>query len=315
MRKYFIPLLVCLSLVLTSCGSDDTKDMPVKENNETPITETSGKYTNGEKEKFTKGNYPRIDGSTATIPLSRAMAKELLGMSEEEAKDYVKHNTTHEAYMRLIQGEADIIFVTEPSIDELTIAKDAKVELEIIPVVKEGFVFLVNTNNPIESLTIEQLQDIYQGKIKNWIEVGGKDAEIIAYQRDPNSGSQTLMEQIVMKGLKIIEAPRNVIEEMGSLIDRIAQYDNAENALGYSVYFYAKSMYNKDTIKLIAVDGVAPSNKTISSGEYPFTSAYYAVIRKTEAKDSAARSLLNWVLSEEGQKVAEDAGYATLEVK
>jgi phosphate transport system substrate-binding protein len=262
---------------------------------------------------FNKKSYPRVDGSTATIPLSQNIAGKLLSMTPEESKQFIKHNTTHNAYVNLIEGKADIIFVTEPSIEELELAKKAGIELEVVPVVKEAFVFLVNKENPVDTISVKQLQDIYQGKIKSWRELGGPDKEIIPYQRPDNSGSQTNMLNMVMKGLNIMDAPKALKPaEMSGLIEVIAAYDNSDKAIGYSVYYFANSMYNKETIKFVKVDGIEPNNETIKSGEYPFTSAYYAVLKKTEIEDSSARRLLAWVLSDEGQKLAEQSGYVPL---
>jgi len=267
------------------------------------------------KPEFTKETYPKVDGSTATIPLSQNIAKELLSLSKEDAEKFIKHNTTHNAYVNLIDGKADIIFVTEPSADELKLAKDKGIELEVVPVVKEAFVFLVNKSNPVDGISVQQLQDIYQGKIKNWRELGGEDKEIIAYQRPQNSGSQTIMENQVMKGLKIADAPKELKpSEMEGLIKVIASYDNSDRALGYSVYYYANSMYSKDTIKFLKLNGVEPNNKNISSGSYPFASAYYAVLNKKLPVDSNARKLLKWILSDDGQKLAETSGYVPLKV-
>jgi phosphate transport system substrate-binding protein len=124
------------------------------------------------------------------------------------------------------------------------------------------------------------------------------------------------MEQIVMKDSIIITPPATmIVTGMGELIESVAKYDNSKKALGYSVYYYAKSMYNRDTIKLIGVDGVFPDNKSISSGKYPFTSAYYAVIRKSEKPNSPQRKLITWILSREGQKIAETAGYVPMGVE
>jgi phosphate transport system substrate-binding protein len=267
------------------------------------------------KPDFTKGTYPKVDGSTATIPLSEAIAADIIGLSKDEVKKFTKHNTTHNAYINLIDGKADIIFVTEPSRDELKYAKSKNVELEVVPVVREGFVFLVNTENPIKSLTTKQIVAIYQGKIKNWKEVGGKNKDILAYQREANSGSQTLMEKSVMKGLPMLDAPKNVVQGMEGLIENIAKYDNSERAIGYSVFYYAKTMYNKNTIKFIAVDNIIPDSRTISTGNYPFTSAYYAVIKKSEPNNSPGQELLNWILSKDGQKLCEKAGYIPLKVR
>lgn len=259
---------------------------------------------------FTKADFPRIDGSTATYPLSIEMGKELLGLDETGAKGFITHKTTHNAYVHLIHGDADIILVTPPSPEELALAKEKGVELEVIPVCKEGFVFLVNRENPVNNLTVKQVQDIYQGKITNWKEVGGEDSPIIAYQREPNSGSQTLMEATVMKGLKMAAAPKEVlVYGMGELIDRVADYSNAKNALGYSVYYYATKMYGNRAIKLLSINGTAPGKQTIKDDSYPFTVGYYAVLRKDEPADSSARRLLRWLLGEEGQALVDRAGF------
>jgi phosphate transport system substrate-binding protein len=262
---------------------------------------------------FSKATYPRVDGSTATIPLSENLAAELLSLTTAEAKSFIKHNTTHNAYVNLIDGKADIIFVTEPSVDELQLAKKQGIELEIVPVVKEAFVFLVNQQNSVDVISSRQIRAIYQGLLKNWKELGGPDKAIIAYQRPDNSGSQTLMQSLVMKDLQLMPAPTELKPaEMSGLIEVIASYDNSDQAIGYSVYYYANSMYSKDTIKFVQVDGIEPNNKTISSGTYPFTSAYYAVLKKSEPVDASSRKLLAWLLSVDGQRLAESSGYVPL---
>jgi phosphate transport system substrate-binding protein len=262
---------------------------------------------------FTRETYPRVDGSTVTIPLSVDMAAELMQISLEEAGQFVVHNKTHPAYVNLLEGNADIIFVTEPSEDELALAAEKGIELEVVPVVKDAFVFVVNVANPVSTLTVEEIQGIYQGQIVSWQEVGGADREIIAYQRPRNSGSQTLMENLVMNGLTLVEPPVDQIPEgMGDLVERVAGYDNAERALGYSVYYYANAMYNQETMKFLRVNGIAPEKETISKGTYPFTIAYYAVLRKAEPEGSPARKLLEWLLGQRGQELAEESGYVPL---
>ena len=286
MKRILLVVTIVTALILSSC--------------------TSGAAS----PKFTKDNYPKVDGSTATIPLSENIAAKLLTLTPEEGKAFIKHNTTHNAYVNLLAGKADIIFVTEPSIGELDLAKKAGIELEVVPVVKEAFVFLLNKKNPVDSISVKQIQEIYQGKIKNWKDLGGPDKEILPYQRPENSGSQTIMLNMVMKGINIMDAPKELKPaEMEGLIEVIASYDNSDRAIGYSVYYFANSMYNKETIKFVKVDGIEPNNETIKSEKYPYTSAYYAVMKKTEAKDSNARKLLAWILSVEGQKLAEQSGY------
>ena len=179
--------------------------------------------------------------------------------------------------------------------------------------VSEGFVFLVNKANPVDSLTVEQIRDIYAGRVTNWQEVGGSDEPIMAFQRPENSGSQTGMLDLVIGADELMAAPtEKVVAEMGALIDAVASYDNAKNAIGYSYYYYATDMWLNDEIKLLAVNGVAPDKTTISDGAYPITTAYYAVTRSDLRSDDSAQVLLNWILSSEGQQVAEEAGYVKL---
>ncbi len=262
---------------------------------------------------LTLEDYPKVDGSTATIPLSEAFGAAVTGMSVEEVRQYIVHNTTHNAYVNLIDKRADIIFVTSPSEEELTYAEQSGIELEVVPIVSEGFVFLTSKDNPVKDLSFRQIKDIYSGKITNWKDAGGEDKRIIAYQRQPNSGSQTGMLDLVIGPDEIMDAPtEKIIAEMGALVDAVAVYTNEEDAIGYSYFYYVTDMWKNDKVKLMAVDGVYPDKDTISDGSYPIQTAYYAVMRSDERSDSNARKLLEWILSEQGQQVAEEAGYVKL---
>ena len=231
----------------------------------------------------------------------------------EEARTYVLHNKTHKAYLNLIEGKADIIFVTYPSADELAYAKEKAVELTITPVVSEGFVFLTHKDNPVDNLTLKQIRGIYSGKITNWNQVGGKNQEIIPYQRPENSGSQTGMLDLVISADEIMKAPtEKTVAEMGALIDAVASYGNEENAIGYSYYYYATDMWLNEDVKLLSVNGVAPTKGSISDRTYPITTAYYAVTCNDLNPDATAQQLLDWLLTPEGQQLAEEAGYVKL---
>jgi phosphate transport system substrate-binding protein len=329
-RNSILTCSVMFSIIMTGCSesekarTDATASASVTTKTSIPVITTSASVvaspivpksepTPTNSLGITREDFKRLDGSTATIPLTEAAAADLLGINSEEARKVIHHNTTHFAYERLIKKEADIIFVTEPSEGELALAKDSNVEIEVVPVVKDAFVFLVNKKNAVESLTVKQIQDIYSGKLTNWNQVGGKTGGILAYQRPENSGSQTLMLSKVMKGIPMVKPEKNMEPAgMGDLIEVVAGFDNSEFALGYSVYYYANTMYTRDTIKLIGVDGVKPDPSAIKSDKYPLTSAYYAVVRKNEPEGTFASKLLKWILSEQGQKVAEKAGYIPL---
>ena len=258
---------------------------------------------------FTEEEYPKVDGSTATIPLAEAFEKDFTGLDEVE----INHSKTHQAYVNLVDGNADLILVVEPSEDEIEYAEEKNVELQYDKVVNEGFVFFVNADNPVDSLTIEEIQKIYSGEITNWKEVGGIDEEIVAYQRPENSGSQTGMLSLVMDGIEMKEPEtETVAESMFDIIDVVSDYDNGKASIGYSYYYYANTMYISENVKMLKVNGVAPSNETIKTEEYPIITAYYAVTRKDETPDSLVTKLRDSMLSTRGQKVAEEAGYVPI---
>ena len=225
----------------------------------------------------------------------------------------VTSSKTDGAYKNLISGNADLILVVDPSEDEIKLAQDAGVELTSYKVANEGFVFFTNTQNKVDNLTLEQIQKIYTGEIKNWSEVGGDNQEIIAYQRPENSGSQTGMLDLVMKGLKLMTAPmENIAASMSDIIDLVSNYQSNPGAIGYSYYYYASSMYGNDELKLLSVNGVKPSNETIKNETYPIKTAYYIVIRKSDENNENIKKLVDAMLSERGQKLVEEAGYVAI---
>lgn len=259
---------------------------------------------------FTLESYPKVDGSTVTIPLSEAICAALTKKTLDEVRPFIKHNTTHPAYLNLIDKKTDLIFVTSPSADELKYAQEKGVELEVVPIVSEAFVFLVNAKNPVDTLSLSQIRKIYTGEIKNWKEVGGEDQAIIAYQRPVNSGSQTGFLDLVMKGLKPMTPPMDQIPVgMGELIDIVASFDHQAAGIGYSYYYFVMDMWGDQNIKLLKVNGTYPDKTTISTKNYPITTAYYAVYRKEEKSGSDVRKIVKWLLGDGGQLLAEDAGY------
>lgn len=308
---WIVVFIVAVIMICTGAFLYFTQDNNIIENNE-----ENNKVNNNEEISisnepiYTLENFPKVDASLATQPLTDAILANFVGIEKENVRSYTDYTNTHPGYIRLIDGEVDLIVVTQPSEDELAYAKQKGVELEVIPVVYDAFVFMVNEENPVNNLSIEQIQNIYQRKITNWSEVGGANEKILAFQRPNNSGSQTGMLNLVMKDLEIMEPlTEEFAIEMGDLVDAIADYDNAKNSLGYSYYYYAKTMYTYDNIKFLSINGVVPSYDNIKSGAYPLKTAYNIVINKNEPEDGEVRKLIKDMLSPRGQQVAKEAGY------
>lgn len=259
---------------------------------------------------MTEEEYPLVDGSTATLPLSEAVFRLATGATKERTDQTIIHTKTTNAYYRLIDKEVDLLIVYEPSEEVLEYIKKNNYELEIKKIGKDALVFMTNTKNPVQSLSHHQIQKIYDGTIKNWSEVGGENKELLAFQRPENSGSQTLMQKLVMGDLKMVQGD-NIIryEAMVDIIDGMVELGAESNTLGYSVFYYAQNMYQKPDLKFVAVDGVVPSNESIQDGSYPYINGFYAVVRKAEPSNSNARRIFEWLTMEEGQSLIQSLGY------
>jgi phosphate transport system substrate-binding protein len=292
------------------------------------------------------GTYPHLDGSTVCIPLAVEFARQHLGMDDEAATAIAQFNTTALAYDILIHKEqvysgtvlqwtdpatgrlmdwetssdmcfyehtpVDLLLGTEPSNDELQLARQQGVELVKEPICYDAFVFITHKDNPVSSLTLDQLRAIYSGRITNWKEVGGSDQAIVAFQREPNSGSQTAMENLVMQGTPMA-SPLTVKEVvgMGALVDAVAEYRNNANSLGYTYQYYVQTLYKSSDIKILDIEGITPTAAQVVTGAYPLATAYYGVIRSEDA-DKPGGLFLDWILTPEGQQCVKQAGYIPL---
>lgn len=325
MKKAFILLLVILAIGGTACGSKEDGRTPVPEAAVTPsippevsVTPDSsaGEATPSPEIPildFTVENFPKLDGSTANVPMAKLMLKKILGLSESQSEKLTDFATTPYAYENLINKESDLLLVYEADAATKQSIKESGVELEYHPIGKDALVFIINEKNSVKSLTELQLQDIYQGRLTNWKEAGGADLKIEAFQRPELSGSQALMRKLVMREKEMTNAPAYYYPGgMAGLIGILAEYKNTGSALGYSVYYYAKNMEAREGLKFVGVNGVLPSNETIQSGAYPYVNEFYAVIRAEEPADSNTRKLLNWILSSAGKETVEEAGYVSM---
>jgi len=313
----FLALLILLAAVNVGCSAERVADAIEKfltsektEDSEFALNTDETENTDAPSPVAARPeSLPAIDGSTTTIPLAAAFRTVLLGMTSDEAMADVLHNGTYQAFYNLIGGGCDVILTAPISSAQQQLADEQGVEIELVPITRDGFVFLVNVENPVNSLTVRQIKDIYAGKITNWKEVGGNDAAIYAYQRNEDSGSQNFIVKL-MDGTPLMKPVTAATPgSMTGLIEVIAAYDNAVNAIGYSFYSYAVDMNKSNSVKLVQIDGIAPSKTTMGDGTYPLTDFNYAVMDKNSANYADARAFVDWMITDDGQRVAADAGY------
>ncbi len=287
---------------------------------------------------LTLENFPVMDGSTSTAPLIDLAAARLLGYKAEIAESsgdvisdlppsfkeqHLLRNQTHGSILNLIDGGTDMIFVARTlSADEKAYAEQKGVTLVEKPVALDALVFIVcnrtrfenNYTNRVNNLTHQQVKDIYTRRTTNWNEVGGDNLPIVPFVRNANSGSQVLMETLVMTdplpdGFWEDHFDDNAtISSMAPLFSAVVRENGG---LGYTVYYYLWKMmsWGGGSIKVLSINGVMPDKTTIGNRTYPFTAPVYLMIRSDLDKSSMAYQVYEYMLSAAGQRIVAESGY------
>lgn len=251
---------------------------------------------------------PVIDGAAAFFPVYSAFVNAVYPETTKLYEGVLVYNNTPGGYQLLAEKETDIFIGVYPSEEQKAYAEECNTTFTYTPIGTEAFVFFVHKDNPIDDLTIEQIQGIYSGEITNWKQVGGKNEEIAAFQRNQGSGSQSMLERF-MGDKPIMEAPTELVNSMMSgIIEKVSNYRSKSNSIGFSFRYYVEGIIQNPDIKMLSVNGVAPTAENIRNGQYPIVTPIYAVTYDENNNENVDK-LLDWILSEEGQYIIEETGY------
>ena len=209
-----------------------------------------------------------------------------------------------------------MIFVPDAGEEVLKYAEEKNVKLKFIPIADEALIFFTGTKNKVDNITTEQLHDIYVNNgITNWKELGGDDGTLAAYCRNEDSGSHAQMEQFILSGKEISEdiSRERTSIMMSSILTEVDDYNRKNEgnyAMGYSLFYYYlvnSSVLGPLDLKFLSIDGIAPTEETISNGTYPYTTNYYAVIRDGE-NNPKVDAFAELMQGEFGQLIAAQSG-------
>jgi len=177
-------------------------------------------------------------------------------------------------------------------------------------IARDAIAIIVNPENPVDNLTLEQISDIYSGKINNWQEIGGEDRPIVRLSRETNSGTHVyFLEEVIRLGQK----DNNTLFSSTTLLLPSSEGIGAEirqnpNAIGYDGLGYVT-----DDLKVIGVSAVGsevfilPSSTTVNSGEYPIARDLYMYTNGPPT--GAIQEYLDWIISEEAQNIVAELGF------
>ena len=204
----------------------------------------------------------------------------------------MQYKNTVRGYKAIVDGDTDVFFSAAPSEEQKAYAEEQGVELVFTPVGKEAFVFFVNGNNPVDTLTAAQIRGIYGGEYTNWKQVGGADRPINPVTRMEGSGSQSAMNAFMGDTPYAQKSP-------------LAMFGGS---IGYSFRYYFEDMVGNSEVKMLSLNGVYPDAENIRTGKYPVVAQFYAVYRADNPNPNV-KKLVDWILSDEGQQLIEKSGY------
>ena len=242
-----------------------------------------------------------IKGSDSMLQLTENLAEEYMKLNPG-ISIYVYGGGTSEGVKALIRNEIDICNASrnlKPEEAKALADYYGTVGLFYL-VAKDALCIYINPYNPVKNLTIEQLKNIFECKITNWKELGGKNQKIISVIRNINSGTYFYFKEHVLEGDDYCDEA--VIE---ATTPEIMEYiEQNENAIGYG------SMGYKGQIAYAKIDGIEPSEKNAQNDSYPLTR--YLHFFTTQLPKGVVKNFVDWVLSPEGQRVIKQSGFIPL---
>lgn len=241
-----------------------------------------------------------LAGSTTVEPIA-TRAAEVYMEKHPDIKVTIQGGGSGTGIKMVGEGTADI---GNASRDIKPEEKDRYPDLVGTVIAYDGIAIVVHPSNPVTNLTMEQLQDIYAGKIRNWKEIGGEDMEIVVITRAEGSGTRdTFIELIMNKGK--VEETSSVLQKPSNGAVKATVAGN-ENAIGYIGLGYIDS-----SVKAIKIDGVTPSSATVKGGTYPISRSLYMYTKGTPSE--LAKGFIDFILSSEGQDIVEEIGFIRID--
>lgn len=239
-----------------------------------------------------------IAGSTTVLPIAQVAAEEFME-ANPNVDISVRGGGSGVGIASLIEGTCDIANASRPVKDK---ELDSAAKKGIYPiahiVARDGIAVIIHPSNHIKGLRKDQIKDIYTGKISNWLKVGGPDKKIVVISRDTASGTFEAFNKLAMDKAKV--RPDALLAASNRTVAATAAQTPC--AVGYVGLAYVT-----DKVKAIKIDGVVCTKETVLSGKYPLSRPLFMY---TDGRpEGKVKELIDFILSRDGQKLMEEAGY------
>jgi phosphate transport system substrate-binding protein len=244
-----------------------------------------------------------VKGSDTMVILAQRWAEEYMKQSSGKQVQ-VTGGGSGVGIAALINGTTDIANSSRAIKD----AEKAKVRerYNVLPteiaVAQDGVAVYVNAGNPVQQLTIEQLEKIYAGDVTNWKDVGGPDAPIVLYSRENSSGTYVFFKENVLKGADFASSAQT-LPGTAAVVNAVSK---EKNGIGYGGAAYAKGVKE---VKIVGADGQGylPSAENVASGKYPLARPLFMYTRAKPAGE--VKAFIDFCLSPAGQQIVTKVGY------
>jgi phosphate transport system substrate-binding protein len=243
----------------------------------------------------------RIDGSTTVLPIAQKTA-EVFMKKNPDVKIFVSGSGSGTGIKALLDGTTDIADSSREAKDkEIALGKEKGVTLTAHKVALDGIVPIVHPSVKIDNLTMEQLKDIYNGKIKSWKEIGGPDRPIAVVSRDTSSGTYEVWEEKILKGDRV-RPDALLVASNGQAVQTVAENRYAIGYIGIG--------YVDKSIRAIKVNGKTASEHSIRDGSWPIARPLFMYTNGKPA--GVIAKFIDFMLSKEGQKIVNEVKYVSL---
>ncbi len=241
-----------------------------------------------------------VAGSTTVLPIAEIAAEKYKDISSTSV--LVSGLGSSAGIEAAVAGTCDIA----TSSRDLT-PHEQTLGLTKIPIAHDGIAVIVHSSNRVQNLTLDQLRDIYAGRIQNWSEVGGDDLPILLVNRDEASGTREAFKSIVMKKDQF-DLSAAVLPGTGQVRDVVSR---TPGAIGYISIGFVETPFAKTKVKALAIDSIEPTDEAIATGTYPISRDLFFFTPQNVSPE--AQKFVDFVLSDEMAEVIKEAGYLPIE--
>jgi len=248
-----------------------------------------------------KGNKITIAGSTTVLPIAQATA-EIFMDQNPDINISVRGGGSSVGIASIMAGTVDIGDASRHiKAKELTAARESGINPYENVVANDGIAMVVHKNNMVKNLTIQQIKDIFTGKISNWKEVGGPSLPIVVISRDVSSGTFEVFNSLVLSGSTQIDGAL-MLASNNAVVSTVA---STPGAIGY-----AGLGYLNNTVNDVKVNNIKATKQTVQNKSYPIARTLH--MYTNGAPKGVVKQYIDFILSAEGQKIVEEQGFISV---